>query len=106
MPVTLLENEKRHGVGYESSLEGILQQSLNLEEKGSEKKKQIPHLREMFPAPTEVINEHEASSSQVHLMINTLGVDIEENGVIQLLNNKILLSNWQSNSLIDVVAKK
>jgi len=53
--ITVLEKAEKFGLGYKESLEEKLA-SVNLSKKHKKSKiHQIPHLKETFPAPTEVV---------------------------------------------------
>ncbi|KAJ1399855.1 G-patch domain [Sesbania bispinosa] len=60
-PISLLEKQDKFGLGYEASLEGEMQ-SLSFIERYP---KPIPHLRETFPAPAEVMQPEGRERPQI-----------------------------------------
>ncbi|KAJ1426532.1 G-patch domain [Sesbania bispinosa] len=106
-PVTLPEKFDRLGLGYEKLVEGKFQAvTFKRKDKKSEVQR-IPHLRETFPAPAEVIMSEEAAPPRYRLTINTLDEEVlKEYDVIRPSLNQELLKNWESKPIIDVVASK
>ena len=103
--VMIPENRNRFGLGYEPSVETMMEHGLVIREMEKEMaSKRIPHLKETFPMPAEVI--HEVAKPQIRLIINSLEEDLGEEPVDQPLNSSKFLNNWRSEPLIDVIAKK
>ena len=107
-PVTLPENKKRHGLGYEATL-GEEMENLVIDDKERRRKgkvKHIPHLRETFPSPAEIVMAGEVVRPRLHLTINTLGEDLKKDDAIRPARGDELMSDWRSETLIDVIAMK
>lgn len=106
-PVTLPEKFDRLGLGYEKLFGGKFQAvTFKRKDKKSEVQR-IPHLRETFPAPAEVIMSEEAAPPRYRLTINTLDEEVlKECDVITPSLDQELLKNWESKPIIDVVASK
>ncbi|XP_061359320.1 uncharacterized protein LOC133303422 [Gastrolobium bilobum] len=106
-PVMIPEKSNRFGLGYEGSFEEEVG-SMSLGKRGKKgKTQQIPHLRETFPVPAEIIMPEEIVHLPCRLHINAL--DDEDLGgcsTIRPSTNDEALKNWQTEPVIDVIAIK
>lgn len=106
-PVSLPEKQDQFGLGYEATVEERMESLILSKKKGKKDKKIfIPHLRETFPAPSEILIPGETANPQYHLVINALEEGPKKSGVVRLVREDEHLNNWKSELVMDVVATK
>ena len=84
LPVLVLEKPNRFGLGYEASLEERMGAIALGRKNKKEKRRHIPHLKETFPVPAEVIIAKEVKLPQCRLTTTTL--DNEKAGECNLIH--------------------
>jgi len=107
LPIAVPEKANRFGLGYEETPEEKLA-SINLDKRHEKNKMhQIPHLKETFPAPAEIVMDDQVVHPQYRITINAIeGEEADKPKTIHLSTDKEILKNWEVESMSDVIASK